>query len=349
MKLYKQIFFILIVFLKTETLLSENNLFNVNNIKIERNAKISNKALADQAIKKGFTQLIAKILLIEDVPKISTLKFSTIKELVTYYQVANISDDRENKEFVNFSVTFDKDKIHKLFYEKGILYSEILDKELFILPILLKEKEIYVFNNNFFYKNWNIDDQKNNLIEFVLLSENIEVIQKINKNENNLINLEIKSLFQEYPDKNLALILIEENQDSIQRVYIKSFVQGKKISKSLNFKKDNFKPEKLYEKIIIKLKKELENLVKSANLIDIRTPSFLNVKLDLGKKNNLVEINERIKNIDSIENVFVQEFNKDTMKMRIKYLGKLEKIINQLKNENINLKIINDQWVIKAL
>ena len=277
------------------------------------------------------------------------MKFSTIKELVTYYQVANISDDRENKEFVNFSVTFDKDKIHKLFYEKGILYSEILDKELFILPILLKEKEIYVFNNNFFYKNWNIYDQKNNLIEFVLLSENIEVIQRINKNENNLINLEIKSLFQEYPDKNLALILIEENQDSIQRVYIKSFVQGKKISKSLNFKKDNFKPEKLYEKIIIKLKKELENLVKSANLIDIRTPSFLNVKLDLGKKNNLVEINERIKNIDSIENVFVQEFNKDTMKMRIKYLGKLEKIINQLKKENINLKIINDQWVIKAL
>ena len=56
--------------MKTETLLSENNLFNVNNIKIERNAKISNKALADQAIKKGFTQLIAKILLIEDVPKI---------------------------------------------------------------------------------------------------------------------------------------------------------------------------------------------------------------------------------------------------------------------------------------
>ena len=78
------------------------------------------------------------------------------------------------------------------------------------------------------------------------MSENIEVIQKINKNENNLINLEIKSLFQEYPDKNLALILIEEvNQDSIQRVYIKSFVQGKKISKSLNFKKDNFKPDEV--------------------------------------------------------------------------------------------------------
>ena len=36
MKLYKLIFTILIVFLKTETLLSENNLFNVNNIELKK-------------------------------------------------------------------------------------------------------------------------------------------------------------------------------------------------------------------------------------------------------------------------------------------------------------------------
>ena len=32
-------------------------------------------------------------------------------------------------------------------------------------------------------------------------------------------------------------------------------------------------------------------MIKSKNLIDIRTPSFLNVKLDLGRKSNLVELN----------------------------------------------------------
>ena len=37
------------------------------------------------------------------------------------------------------------------------------------------------------------------------------------------------------------------------------------------------------------------------------------------------------------------------MNLRIKYLGKLEKIINQLKKENINLQLVNDQWIIKAL
>ena len=66
-------------------------------------------------------------------------------------------------------------------------------------------------------------------------------------------------------------------------------------------------------------------------------------------KNNLVELNSRIKNIDLIENVYVQEFNKNQMSLKIKYLGRLEKIIYQLKKENIDLKRIKDQWVIKAL
>ena len=63
MKYYKLIIFILIVFFKTETLLSDNNLFNVNNIQLEKKDKISNKALADKAIKKGFNQLIEKNLI----------------------------------------------------------------------------------------------------------------------------------------------------------------------------------------------------------------------------------------------------------------------------------------------
>ena len=36
------------------------------------------------------------------------------------------------------------------------------------------------------------------------------------------------------------------------------------------------------------------------------------------------------------------------MNLRIKYLGKLEKIINLL-NEKVNLQLVNDQWIIKTL
>jgi hypothetical protein len=337
MKLYKQIIFILIVFLKTETLLSENNIFNVNNIMLEKKDKISNNVLANQAIKKGFNQLITKILLEEDQNKLIGTDFSKIKQLVTFYQITNISDEKKLQELVNFSVTFDKDKIHDLFYSKGISYSEITDKELFILPIYITKEQIFIFNNNFYYENWN-KIFESDLIEFNLVLENIEIIQKINKNKNNLIDIKIGNLFQEYANKNYALILIDDKKNNSKKVYIKTSIEGKKISKSFNFNKLNFESDKYYEKIIIELKKELINIIKSENLIDIGTPSFLNVKLNLNKKSNLVELNSRLKNIDLIENIYVQDFNKDFMNLRLKYLGKLDKIINQLKNEDVNLE-----------
>ena len=161
--------------------------------------------------------------------------------------------------------------------------------------------------------------------------------------------MDLTNLFKEYSDKSLALVLIEEKARRNKKIYIKAKIQGKNISRNLNIEKKNSISDNHNEEVVIKLKKELINLVKSKNLIDIRTPAFLSAKLDLSKSSNLVELNSRIKKIDLIENIYVQEFNKDYMNLRIKYLGKLEKIINRLKKENIDLKLINDQWVIKSL
>ena len=348
MKFYKLTFFILIVFFKTETLFSEKNLFNVNNIELKKSDNITNNALADQAIKKGFDQLIEKILLKEDRNKLTDLNFLSIKQLVIYYQVSNILDKESKEQLVNFSITFDKDKIHNLFYKRGISYSEVSDKDLYILPIHIKENEIFIFNNNFFYENWN-KIYNDNLIEFILPLEKIEIIQNINENKNNLINLNVSELFQEYGNKNLAFILIEDSTNGNQKIYIKSIIQNKKISKNINLKKLNLSTKSFNEKIIKETKKELIDLVKSKNLIDIRTPSFLNVRLNVSKNSNLVELNSRIKNIDSVENVYVQDFNMNYMNLRIKYLGKLEKLISLLKIENVDLQQINDQWIIKTL
>ena len=345
MKFHK-LLFILIVFFKTETLFSKNDLFNVNNIQIEKKDNITNKALSELAIKKGFNELISKILLNQDIHKLSDLNFSTINQLVKYYQFKNIPE-KQNDKLLNFNISFDKKKIHDLFYKKGILYSEVTDKELYILPILIKENEIFIFSNNYFYENWN-KIQNYELIEFILPIENIEIIKNINENKNNLINLNITKIFQEYANKNLALILIEDSKNSSENIYIKIIIQEKNISKNLKIEKQKLNTVEFYTKIILETKKELYNLIKSNNLIDIRTPAFLNTKLDLNKKSNLVKLNESVKNIESIENIYVQEFNKDYMNLRIKYLGNLNKLIKELKKVNINLQLINDQWIIKT-
>jgi hypothetical protein len=79
MKFYKLIFIILIVFLKTGNVLSSNNIFDVNNIEIEKTGKISYDALANQAILKGFKQLINKVLLKKDTKKLQDLNFLKLK------------------------------------------------------------------------------------------------------------------------------------------------------------------------------------------------------------------------------------------------------------------------------
>jgi len=343
MKSYKLYLFILIVFFKTGNVLSNPNIFHVNNITVDEKNSDSNEVLANQAIQKGFKELINKILLKEDLIRLGELKYSTIKELVSYYQVSNKINDESELKQTNFNITFDKDKMHDLFYKKGIPYSKISDKELFILPILKKNNKIYIYNNNFFYKKWN-EIYDTELIEFILPLENIEIIQNINTFQNSLLNLDLKKIFYEYSNKNLAIVLIEDTDSVEEKVYFKINISGKDIIKNIKIKRLNSNKETYNELIITKVKEEIINLIKSQNLIDVRVPSYINVSFKITGRTNLFELNKRIKNIDLITNINVSEFNNEFVFLKIKYLGKLDKIIRLLENQKIILKYKNEKW-----
>ena len=90
-----------------------------------------------------------------------------------------------------------------MFHTKNVLYSEVLNKELYLLPILIKKEKFFVYNKKFFYENWP-KLTSDNLIEFIIPLENIEVIQNINKNKNNLLNLDLRNLFLEYTNKKFS-------------------------------------------------------------------------------------------------------------------------------------------------
>ena len=348
MKFYKFIIIILIVFLKTGNLLSEDNIFTVNNIELIKKVKTTNQQLVNEAIEKGFNKLTKKILLEEDIRVLSKLNFNQIKDLVSYYQVVNKVNDTENPDIIIYNITFDKDKLHNLFYKKGISYSQITNKELFLLPILKKDSQIYIYRQNFFYNKWN-EFNNSVTIDFILPQENIEVIQNININKNNLLNIQLNNLFEEYSKENLALVLIEDTNSNEAKIYLKIKIFDKNIVKNIVINKLNLSQEKFNEKIIIEIKNEIINIVKSQSLIDIRIPSFLNVKLDINKDVTLFQLNQRIKKIDLIENIYVQELNNKSVILKIKYLGKLDRIIKQLEEQKIILKSKGDQWSIKII
>ena len=72
-------------------------------------------------------------------------------------------------------------------------------------------------------------------------------------------------------------------------------------------------------------------------------------KIRLNNKSNLVELNNRIEKIGLIDNFYIQELNKDYALVKIKYLGKITKIINKLKNQKIELKMKEGQWQLQII
>lgn len=343
MKIYYLFIIILVVFFKTGNVLSNDNIFNVNNIELIKKGNENNIGLTNTAIKKGFNKLAEKLLLDTDKKRLKKLNLSQIKQLVSYYRVENKTEGSIDSNRLIFNISFDKDKLHNLFYRLGISYSNIMNEEFFILPILKKNNQLFVYNKNFFFENWNNFDE-NELIEFILPIEKIETIQNINFNKENLLGLKLDDLFEEYSNKNLALILVEDTRSEEEKVFIKLRIFGKNIIKKINIERLNLNEDQFYKKIIYEVKKELINTAKSQNLIDIRTPAFLNSKLTLNTNNNLVELNKRLKKIDLVENVFVQEFNNNYVYLKIKYLGKLDNIIKQLSEQKIILRLIEDEW-----
>ena len=64
---------------------------------LEKKGNISSKQMADKAIKQGFDLLIKRILVKEDYSKVSNLDLSSIKGLVTYYNMSNNIEIGDNK------------------------------------------------------------------------------------------------------------------------------------------------------------------------------------------------------------------------------------------------------------
>ena len=62
------------------------------------------KILAYEAIKKAFKELKEKILLEKDYEKLSKLKFSEIKDLVSYYQV--FKEKKTVKKLIKLDIIF---------------------------------------------------------------------------------------------------------------------------------------------------------------------------------------------------------------------------------------------------
>ena len=102
MKNYNFILFIILsIFLKTGNVLSNESVFTVNNIQVNKNTFKNKEELIDISFKKGFEKLNSKILLEEDFNKLKGTSLRTIKNLISHYQIVKNNENSKNSILIN--------------------------------------------------------------------------------------------------------------------------------------------------------------------------------------------------------------------------------------------------------
>lgn len=343
MNIYKLSVVIIMILLKTGNVLSNESIFTVNNIEINKNSFKNNNELINLAFKEGFQKLNNKILLEKDIKELKDISLNEIKNLVSHYQIEKKSDSPNEVVLVN--VFFKRDKMYSFYSNKKVRYSDVRGKSIKILPILLLKKDILIYENNFFYKNWVDDKTKKKIneenIEYLLPIENLEVIEEVKKNEDNLELIELNKIFDKNENQDFLFVIINYNP-KVSKIFLKGVISKKKISKNLSF--SNFSKEEItYNELLFFLKNQIKEIIKSQNIIDIDTPSFLNIKLDLKNQNDLFIFQEILNRIDLIDNFSVREFNKNFASIKIKYYGKANIIQEKLIKQGMKLSLNNNE------
>ena len=345
MKLILNFITILIILFQTGNVFSDDIIFNVNNIELNKEFSKNKEKLANEAFKKGFEKLTNRLLLEKDYKKITNTSLDEIKNLISYYQIGkNIKKD-ENKIIVNIS--FDKNSIHNFFYKKNILYSDILNTEVIFFPLLVENKQQFIYSKNYFLDNWKSNNSEE-LIQYSLPLESIENIEIIKRYKNDIFKLSTSEFFKEYDMENKVFVIIEKDDDKA-KIFLNTEISKNKLKKNIILNNTFTNSIDFNNKIILEVKKTVKELIKSQNLIDVRTPSFLNVKIKLKNENNLVILSNRLKKINLISNYKVQQFSKDYALVKIRYYGQISKIIKKIKDQKMDLKKNGSEWLLNII
>jgi len=334
---------------KTENVFSNNLIYDVNNVAAQGalNNSFTDNKLIESAFKKAFIIFVNKTLLKKDALSLYKTKSKTIKDLVLTYQIIK-SEKNKGKNISMLNIRFDPKKINNFLAKRGISYADISNISLTLLPILIKDKNVFLYEENLFYKNWNKFEDKevstnDKLINYNLALENIEDLKYINSNKQNLDLIDINKIKSFNDSTNYVLLIIYFTEDKF-KAFIKTSIKNKDIDRSVDLILSQKNENKLYEEAIITLKKEIDQIWKEQNLIDVNTPSFLDFFLIIKKIDDYLKLKFILDSIDIVENHSVLEITNKHSKIRIKYRGKINKIKDKLTEKKINIQIVDNVW-----
>ena len=340
--------FVLFIIIFSTTYLHANT-FKVSNIEISSPFEVNfeKNRVIDDGFKTSFFNLLTMITTSGDRDKIKNTPIKEIKGMIDSF---TIGEEKfiNNEYFASLETTFNKKKVLKFLERKNIFPSIPLKNKVLLIPILIDTETdtVYLFYNNIFYNKWN--DEKNNfqLLEYLLPSEDLDDLDKIQSVKNNIEAHDFSDLIAKYDLKDHIVLIIYKNKSEI-KILSKIDLNNSLKLDNKRYNKINLQNESEAETLIIDLKNIYEDQWKKNN--EINTSIKLPITILVNSKNykQIAEIENAIENIDLISEFYTLKFDSQNILFKIIYNGSPNFFLNDMSKQNLDLIMTNNVWKVK--
>ena len=340
------IFFSTVLFFNFSSTELKSSIFSVNDIEITEPFELNFKKqkVVDKAFIEAFKRLMKMTVISSEEIKLSRIKNNEIKNLIDSFK---IKDERFIKNYYSakFDVNFNKQNTLLFFEKKNIFPSLPKKKSIFILPILIDTTNttVNLFNQNPFFFNWLAGTSKHFLLDYILPTEDIDIINTLNQNIENLENYNYSNIINKYNVKDFIVCLIFQDNDKI-KVLSKININNNEKIQSYIYDNINLDNENELTSLIISIKNNYEDNWKKINQINRSVKLPLNISVDANdyQKNKLFK--EFLHNTEFVSNFFIKDFNNKKINYRIIFNGSPARFLDLCNKNNILIDTTNQIW-----
>ena len=349
LKLYIFFLFLALLNIFFSTGNSQAKTFSINDIELSTPFKINfNKnKIIDKGFVEAFDQLIFRIAQTKDQQKLKNTSLSKIKSMIETF---SIKEEKFINEiyYIKLNVSFNKKNILSLLESKNIFPSIPVKKNIIFIPILVdqNENQIKMYSDNILFRLWNSKIKQYDLLNYILLTEDLEDLNLIKKNIKNLENFEFKEIVKKYNLENY-IISIFFNSPKQSRLLSKINFNNKKTLINTNIKNIDFDNNDEINKLIENLKLSFEDHWKSQNEINTSVKLPLTISVDNYNNIKINKLEEILSSIDLIYNFYIYRFDNKNNIYKIIFNGTPDQFIEVMKNNNYEFEIKNKIWVMK--
>ena len=325
------------------------NTFKISDIEISSTFELNFKKnrVIDVGFKTSFLNLLSMITTSGDRHKIKDISTKELKSMIDSF---TISDEKfiNNEYFAKLETTFNKKKVLNFLERKSVFPSIPIKNKVLLVPILVDAEtdNIYLFNDNVFYKRWNNKKKSYQLLEYLLPSEDLEDLNNIQEMSNSIETYDFLNLIKKYDLKDYIILIIFKNKNEL-KILSKIYLNNSLKINSQKYSDVKLNNEKNLDMILEDLKNIYEDSWKKNNEINTSIKLPLTVSIDSKNYKNIIKLEEALEKIDLISDFYIINFNNQNTNYKIIYNGSPKTFFNDMSKRNFDLNMENNVWTIK--